>query len=101
MQEVDNKVWNHKQMYENWLDRLKSFEFEMDEISRECSQHFDNILEKAREINGNLRLNDALRSYDNDPEEGVKNAKNDQQIKNEFYLYLKQEVNNSQVHKRR
>jgi len=101
IQHMENTVFNQKQYFENWMGRLKDYEKVMDETGRECSQNFEDILKKSREINGNIRLDNTLREYDNDTAENGKNSKNDQQIKNELYLYLKQEVNNSQVHRNR
>ena len=94
IQNIDDAVWNIKQYYENWLSRVKEYEFKMDEVSRECSQHFDTVLKKSRDIAGNLRLNDTLKEYD---ENGAELSQND---KNAMYLYLKQEVNNAEVHKK-
>ena len=65
----------------------------MDSITRECNANFDFVLKEAKSITNNIRLINTIKDY--------KNSENNQQIKNEFYLYLKQEVNNSMVHRKK
>jgi hypothetical protein len=90
LQEVENKSYAQKQYYEHWLGTAKSYEAKMDSVTRECNQEFDKVLEEAKNITRNLRLQEAIGNYKND--------KKDQMLKNQYYLYLKQEINNSQVH---
>lgn len=89
IQNVENTVYNQQQYYEHWLQNSKEYSNRMDAITRECNQDFDDILNKAKQIKGNPRVVNGIANY--------KNPDNDQQLKNEYYLFLKQEVNNAQV----
>jgi hypothetical protein len=91
LQEIENKIYSQQQYYEHWLKAVKDYETRMDGVTRECNQQFDEVLKKAKEIKQNMRLQEGIANY--------KNEDNDQQLKNEYYLYLKQEVNNHEVHK--
>lgn len=93
MVEIEDELFNQKQYYDNWLDRVKEHDEKMEEITNECNQNFDTVLEKAKEIKGNIRLIDTIRNYSNE--------NNNQDIKNGFYMYLKQEINNNKVFKMR
>jgi hypothetical protein len=85
--EVDYKIYCQKQYYESWLKRSKEYEAQFDEITRECNEHFDEVVEAAKEVaETNIRLAQSMSAY--------KNPKNDQQLKNEYFLYLKQETDN-------
>jgi len=90
LQEVENKAYSHQQYYEHWLKASKNYESKMDGITRECNQQFDFVLDKAKKINHNPRLDQVITNY--------VNKDNDQQLKNQYYLILKQEVNNFEVH---
>ncbi len=90
LQQIEDVVYNNKQYYESWLARSKSYELKMDDITRECNQNFDAIFDKAMEVENNPRLAMAMKNY--------KNEEGDQQLKNEYYLVLRQEVNNFEVH---
>jgi len=86
--EIEDEVWQKKQYFEMWLKRKKEYEVKFDEITRECNQAYDALLKEATDVVApeNPRLALTLRDY--------KNPDNDQKLKNEFYLYMKQEVNN-------
>jgi hypothetical protein len=91
IQELENVVYNQQQYYEHWLKQAKAYESKMDEVTRDCNQNFDAVLKKAKELKHNPRLQEAIANY--------KNEDNKQQLKNEYFLYLKQAVNNAEVHK--
>ncbi len=88
--EVENTTFNNKNYYEQWTAHNKRLEKTEDEIIRECNQNFDKMLEEAKAINGNLILNVLIDNY--------KNENNDQTKKYQFYLNLKQHVNNNKVY---
>lgn len=90
LQDIEDTVFNQKQYYENWLNRVKEYENKVDEITRDCNQNFDLVINEAKTITNNIRLIQTIIDY--------KNVGNDQNIKNEFFLYLKQEINNNQVY---
>jgi len=90
---VQDTVFSNQQYYENWVASGKDYDFKMDEITRECNEEWDGLMVKAKEITSNDRLAKEISEY--------KNEKNDQRIKNEFYLFVKQEVNNNEVHRKR
>jgi len=88
--EIEDTVFNQQQYYEAWMSRKRDNDAVVDEITRECNQNFDEVLEKAKKITSNPRLVSELANYKNDD--------NDQRIKMEFYLFLKQEINNNDVY---
>lgn len=88
--EIEDTVFNQQQYYEAWMSRKRDNDAKVDEITRECNQNFDEVLEKAKKITSNPRLVSELANYKND--------NNDQRIKMEFYLFLKQEINNNEVY---
>ena len=90
---IEDDVYNKKQYLEHWLIRARDYDAEMDSITRECNANFDFVLKEAKSITNNIRLINTIKDY--------KNSENNQQTKNEFYLYLKQEVNNSMVHRKK
>jgi len=90
LQEIKYTVFNQKQYYQSWLDRKKDYDLRMDSVYRECNQNFDEVLEKAKGVTTNPRLPQVIKDY--------KNPTNDQELKVQFYLYLKQEINNFEVH---
>jgi len=89
MNDISNTVFNQKQYFENWKQRKEDYEIRMDKITRECNEHFDETLKKAKEITANPQLQQVISEYSN--------PDNDQDMKNQFFLYLKQNINNSQV----
>jgi len=84
--ELENEKFNISVYYQNWSDRLVEYEDRMDVVTVECNKNFDETLEKAKTINTNPILATAIFNY--------KNENNDQNLKNEFYLFLKQSVSN-------
>lgn len=91
MLEIDQQVFAQKQYYEMWLKRSKEYENKFDEITRECNENYDEIYEAAQKVaESNIRLRTTINQYEN--------PDNDQRIKNEFYLYIKQEVENARTY---
>ena len=91
IQELENVVYTQQQYYEHWLKQAKAYESKMDEVTRDCNQNFDSALKKAKELKHNPRLQEAIANYVNED--------NNQQLKNEYFLYLNQAINNAEVHK--
>jgi hypothetical protein len=89
LHDLENKIYVQQQYYETWHRTTKQYTDRIDEVTRECNQQFDNVLEAAKKIKSNPRLQQAIANY--------KNEDNDNTLKIEYYLYLKQEVNNNQV----
>ncbi len=88
--EAENQLRYWKQYFENWLQRKNEFEQYYDKLTAECNQNFDQLYAGAKEVaKTNIRLSSSISKYEKSAD------KNDQQLKNEFYLYIKQEVRNS------
>ena len=85
---LKNSLFNKQKIYENYLGRKKNYEGWLDEMSREVNSSWDETLEEARKITGNLRLNGALEEFDSTERLLTMHEKV------EFYLYLKQEIAN-------
>lgn len=84
-------LWEKKRYFEMWLQRSKDYEKKFAELKAECEEKYDSIYAQAEEARKtNLRLNDVMSAY--------KNENNDVKIKVEFYLYLRQEVENAIKH---
>ena len=92
--DIEDTIYNHKQYYENWLDRRREYEEKMDKVTRECNSNFDALFKKSQKIN-NPRLKQALEAYKNDPK------KDELETKNTFYLFMKQEISNFQNSKKK
>jgi hypothetical protein len=90
--ETESKIYAQKNYFENWLKRSKDYETKFDEITRECNERWDDVFAKAEGIRTeNVRLNMSMSKYSN--------PDNDQDMKNKFFLYLKQEVENYYKHR--
>lgn len=88
--EANNQLHYQKQYFENWLQRKNEYEVYYDKLSSECNQNFDQLYMAAKEVaKTNIRLSSSISKYE------AGGDKNDQQLKNEFYLYMKQEVRNN------
>jgi len=90
--EIEFNVFCSKQYYEAWIDRQKERGFELDRISIETNKNFDKTLEEAKKLTHNIRLVEAIKSYENETD-------HTQTYKDTFYLGLKQEINNYNVSK--
>lgn len=90
--ERNNSLIVKSKVYENYLSRKKKYEGFLDEMSREVVEFLDATLEDAKELTYNIRLMDTIARYE-------KHENPTMQEKVEFYLYLKQEILNSEKHK--
>lgn len=86
-------LFEKKRYFEMWLERKKQYEEKFAEIEKECNLNYDRVYEMAKEVcKYNMRLKSVFDAY--------KNENNDIKIKVEFYLYIKQEVENAIKHGR-
>lgn len=77
-----------KKYYEQWLERSVEYKTKYEEITAECNANFDYFYEEAKKLQEtNLRLRSVFGNYKTD--------NTDQALKNEFYLYIRQEVQNN------
>jgi len=90
--EKKNSIIAKIKVFENYMIRKQKYEKFLDEMSREATEHFDNTLQEAKEITYNIRLMDSIAKYE-------KHENPTMQERVEFYLYLKQEILNSKIHK--
>jgi hypothetical protein len=91
--EAEARLFAQQNYFEMWLSRSRDYEVKFDEITRECNLNYDLIVNEASQITENIRLQNTMAKFSN--------PDNDQRIKNEYYLYLKQEVENASQYGRR
>lgn len=87
-QRAEFDLFQKKRYFEMWMDRRKEYDAKFAELKADCDSRYDEIYSQAQEVmKTNLRLSDVMNSY--------KNENNDIKIKVEFFLYIKQEVENA------
>lgn len=85
---LEAELFYKQQLFESWLKRSKDYENKVAEITADCNQNYEKVYEEAVELaKKNPRLAQVMGGQDKD----IK----DQKLKNEFYLYIKKEVENS------
>jgi len=77
---------------QSYLDRKLQYEKWLDEMAIEVQNEFDNVFAEAKEIQSNIRLQQAIEKFENF------NQNNTLQSKVEFYLYLNQEIINNKTY---
>jgi len=83
-----SKLYMNQQYFDMWDERRQEYEIKFDEYMRECNDNFDRVIKEAKKVSErNLRLKGAMQNY--------KNENDDERLKVDYYLYLKQEVANS------
>lgn len=88
--EAENQLHYQKKYFEDWLQRKQEYEIYFDKLSAECNENFEALYDVAKKVaQTNLRLANAIKKYETEDKE-----RNDQTLKNEFYLYIRQEVKN-------
>jgi hypothetical protein len=81
-------LFEKKRYFEHWMTRRSEYDKKFEEMKKDCDANYDSVFKLAQEVRTyNLRLNDILNAYVNE--------KDDAKIKVEFYLYIKQEVENA------
>jgi hypothetical protein len=86
--EAESKLFHQQQYFENWLSRSRDYEVKYAEITKDCEANYDTIFSEACAIKHlNPRLSQVMDAYDN--------KDNNLKTKTEYFLYLKQEVENS------
>lgn len=90
--ELEAEVFAKQGFYEQWIKRSQEYEARFEEVSLECNENFDTMLEKAKEVaaKNQLRLAQTIKRYEDD----AKEEQPSQKTKNEFYLYMRREVTN-------
>ena len=85
--ELDSELYMKKEYYERWLQRSHQYEVEFEKRLNECNEFYDFVhAEAEKAAKDNIRLAMYMGKYKNDD--------NDTKLKVEYYLYLKQEVQN-------
>jgi len=83
--ELESQIYFQKKYFEDWLQRKNEYEVYFDKLSAECNERFDDIYASAKEL---ALKNDRIATVVN----RYKNPANDQEVKNSFYLFLRQEM---------
>lgn len=87
--EVESKLYFQTNYYQDWLQRKKEYDVKYAEVLKDCELNYDSILKGCMEIRKtNPILNDTMNRYE------ASEKKDDIKIKSEYYLYLKQNVQN-------
>jgi hypothetical protein len=89
---LKNSILQKQKIYESYLARKKKYEKWLDEMAVEVNVNFKATLEHAKTIDSNLRLKNSIEHYES------REAKPTMHEKVEFYLYLKQEIENNKKH---
>lgn len=98
--DASTELFAKQNYFEQWLKRSKDYEIKFDEITRECNENFNEVVEKAEVVvkrGGNLRLVQTMSHH----EEAKKRDNYTQKMKNEYYLYLIQEIENHRLHSKK
>jgi len=95
--EKKNSLVAKTKVFENYLKRKQDYEKFLDDMSREVDENFEQVIEKASEITYNIRLQTNLKSYFEKVENKVDTHSMKERV--EFYMYVKQEILNSEKHK--
>lgn len=92
--EAGYKLEAQKNYFEMALERSAEYDKKFAILSAECEARFDEIMHFAKQVASyNIRLASVIDKYDN--------KDNNQKLRVEYYLYLKQEVENSQQFSKR
>jgi len=88
--ELENQIYYQKKYFEEWLQRKNEYEVYFDKLSAECNERFEELYTRAQELaQKNDRISKVVNRY--------KNPANDQEKKNSFYLFLRQEMKGKYV----
>lgn len=87
---LENSILQKQKVYDNYLRRKNDYEKWLDEMSLEVYEKFDEVMEEAKTIpyGVNPRLQDGIKKFESLMET------NTLQDKVEFYLFLRNEINN-------
>lgn len=87
---LKNSILQKQKVFESYVKRKNEYEKWLDEMALEVNTKFDEIMEEAKQIPyaSNPRLQDGIKKYESLEET------NTLQERVEFYLFLKNEVNN-------
>jgi hypothetical protein len=87
---LKNGLIQKERVYNNYLERKEKYETWLDEMAIEVENNLEEIINRAKEISTNIRLNDGIKKF-----ESLMDV-NTLQDKVEFYLFLKQEILNNE-----
>jgi hypothetical protein len=91
--ELEGQIYYQKKYFEDWLQRKNEYEVYFDKLSAECNERFDELYEFAKEqAKHNTRISEVVGRYKHDP--------SNQEKKNNFYLFLRQELKGKFMPKR-
>ncbi len=100
--DAEADLFYKQQYFESWLKRSAEFEKKYEAVTVDCKNNFDAILTAANHLKSqgkNFRLVESMNKYDKElldnKEKYENNPSEAQRLQNEYYLYLKQEVQNS------
>jgi hypothetical protein len=87
---LKNGLIQKERVYKSYLERKDKYENWLDEMSIEVENNLEDVINRAKEISTNIRLNDGIKKF-----ESLMDV-NTLQDKVEFYLFLKQEILNNE-----
>jgi hypothetical protein len=87
---LKNSILQKQKVFESYVKRKNEYEKWLDEMALEVNTKFDEVMEEAKQIpyTSNPRLQDGIKKFEELEET------NTLQERVEFYLFLKNEVNN-------
>jgi hypothetical protein len=91
--EAERDLHYNKKFFEHWLGRAADYEKRYSKIKEDFDNQFPELLETAKGIKNNIRLVSAIETFEKTHEEL------DERAKIEFFLYIKQELQNASDHK--
>lgn len=89
---LKNGLIQKERVYKSYLERKDKYEGWLDEMAIEVENNLTETINRAKEIQTNIRLQDGIAKFESLMET------NTLQDKVEFYLFLKQEILNNEKH---
>ncbi len=90
--EAESTLYYNQQYFENWLSIQRDYDAKYAEITKDCESNYDTLMKEAEVVKrSNLRLANMYDSY-------MASGNTDAKIKTEFFLYVKQEIENYKKH---
>lgn len=92
--EAENQLYYNQQYFENWLSRTRDYDAKWSEVTKDCEANYDTVMSEAEVVKkSNFRLANMVDSY-------IKSGNTDSKIRTEFFLYVKQEIENYKKHRK-
>jgi hypothetical protein len=86
--EIERELYYKQKFYHQWLTRQNDFNSKYEKMVIDFEENFPSTLEQAKGIESNLRLKEAIKNFELIHDELDTNSKV------EFFLYIKQEIQN-------